>query len=126
MTICAFLKADLSRFEPESSDCSEYDFHCQHATVLFFLANGLLRDNHEMSIYLTEVGTWVWGFSFKRFYIINCESATLLSDIARKLQILRDGFDSRLEPIAFDIYTGWLLTRRTQAHFAVSLDLLNF
>ena len=25
------------------------------------------------------------------------------SGIARKLQILRDGFDSRLEPIAFDI-----------------------
>ena len=40
----------------------------------------------------------------------------------RRLQILRDGFDSRLEPIAFDIITEWLLTRRAQAHFAVSLN----
>ena len=38
------------------------------------------------------------------------------------LQILRDGFDSRLEPIAFDIFTGWLLTRRAQAYFTVSLN----
>ena len=32
-----------------------------------------------------------------------------------------DGFDSRLEPIAFDLLTEWLLTRRAQAHFAVTL-----
>ena len=31
-------------------------------------------------------------------------------------QIQRDGFDSRLDAIAFAIYTGWLLTGRTQAH----------
>ena len=37
-----------------------------------------------------------------------------------------NGFDSRLEPIAFEIDTGWLLTRKTQAHFAVSFKLLNF
>ena len=43
------------------------------------------------------------------------------SGTARRRQILRDGFDSRLEPIAFDIRNGWLLTRRAQAHFAVSL-----
>ena len=48
------------------------------------------------------------------------------SGIAHRLRILSDGFDSRLEPIAFDIYTGWLLTRRAQARFAVSLNLLNF
>ena len=36
--------------------------------------------------------------------------------------ILRDGFDSRLEPIAFDICNGWLLTQRAQGHFAVSLN----
>ena len=39
---------------------------------------------------------------------------------------VRDGFDSRLEPIAFDILTGWLLTRKAQAHFAVSLIPLKF
>ena len=48
--------------------------------------------------------------------------ATWPSGIARRWQILRDGFDSRLEPIAYDIFTGWLLTRRAQAHFAVSLN----
>ena len=49
-------------------------------------------------------------------------SATWLSCTAHRLRILRDGFDSRLGPIAFDKYTGWLLTRRAQAHFAVSLN----
>ena len=38
------------------------------------------------------------------------------SDTARRRQILRDGFDSRLEPIAFDIYTlpggCWLEERK--------------
>ena len=29
-------------------------------------------------------------------------------------------------PIAFDIYTGWLLTQRAQAHFAVSLNTVKF
>ena len=35
-----------------------------------------------------------------------------------------DGFDSRLEPITFDIFVcnGWLLNRRAQVHFAVSLN----
>ena len=41
-------------------------------------------------------------------------TATWRCGIARWLQILRDEFDSRLEPIAFDIYTGWLLTRRAR------------
>ena len=50
------------------------------------------------------------------------QSTTWPGGIARRLQILRDGFDSRLEPIAFDIYTGWLLTQKAQAHFAVSLN----
>ena len=31
-------------------------------------------------------------------------SAIWPSGTTRKLQILRDGFDSRLEPIAFDVY----------------------
>ena len=43
---------------------------------------------------------------------------------ARRLQIVSGGFDSHLKPIAFDI--GWLLTQRVQAHFAVSVNLLNF
>ena len=49
-------------------------------------------------------------------------SATWASGTARRWQILRDGFDSRLEPIALRLYTGWLLTRRVQALFAVSLN----
>ena len=49
-------------------------------------------------------------------------TSTWPSGTARRWQILRDGFDSRLEPIAFDICNGWLLTRRAQAHFAVSLN----
>ena len=49
-------------------------------------------------------------------------SATWASATARRWQIQRDGFDSRLQPIALDIYTGWLLTRTVQAHFAVSLN----
>ena len=44
------------------------------------------------------------------------------SSTVRKFQFLRDGFDSRLEPIAFGIYTWWPLTRTAQAHFAVSLN----
>ena len=38
---------------------------------------------------------------------------------ARRLQILNDGFDSRQEQFALDIYAGGLLTRRVQAHIAV-------
>ena len=34
-----------------------------------------------------------------------------------------EGFDSRSEPNACDIYTGWLRTRRAQVHFAVSLTV---
>ena len=49
-------------------------------------------------------------------------TATWPSGTARRWQILRDGFDSRLEPIAFDICNRWLLTRRAQAHFAISLN----
>ena len=33
----------------------------------------------------------------------------------RWLQILRDGFDSRLEPIAFDIHTAWLLRQEQES-----------
>ena len=42
--------------------------------------------------------------------------------ITRRLQVVRGGFDSRLEPSVFDIFTGWLLTRRAQPHFAISLN----
>ena len=45
---------------------------------------------------------------------------------AQVIQILHDGFDSRLEPIALLIKTRWLLTRRTLVHLAVSFNLLNF
>ena len=55
-------------------------------------------------------------------YGIALTSAKWPSSTARRRQILRDGFDSRLEPIAMDIFNGWLLTRRAQAHFAVSLN----
>ena len=48
------------------------------------------------------------------------------SGSAHRLKILRGEFNSRLKPIAFNIYTRWLLTRRAQAHIAVSLNLLNF
>ena len=41
-------------------------------------------------------------------------------------QIVRDGFDSQLAPIVFNMYVKWLLTRRAQAYFAISLNLLNF
>ena len=44
------------------------------------------------------------------------------SGIVRTLHILRDRFDSRLEPSASNIFTRRLLTRRVQAHFAVSLN----
>ena len=48
-------------------------------------------------------------------------------DTARRSQILRDGFDLQLELITFDIYNRWLLTRRAQAHLAVSTNaLINF
>ena len=46
--------------------------------------------------------------------------------IIRRLHIRYDGFDSQQEPLAFDIYTELLLTQRAQAHFAVSINLLNF
>ena len=49
-------------------------------------------------------------------------SGTWPSSTVRRLQILHDGYNLRLEPIAFDIYAEWLLTRRAQAHFAVSLN----
>ena len=49
------------------------------------------------------------------------KSATWPNGSMRRLQMLRGGFGSRLEPIAFEIFSGWLLTHRAQAHFAVSL-----
>ena len=42
--------------------------------------------------------------------------------VSRRLQIVCDGFHSRLEPIALDTYTGWQLIRRTQVYFAVSFN----
>ena len=58
---------------------------------------------------------------------MNCEqvSATPPSGTARTGQILCDGFDSRLEPIAFDVYNRWMLTQSAQAHFAVSKQVIN-
>ena len=47
------------------------------------------------------------------------------SGTVRWWQILRDGFDSRLEPIAFDIYTEWLLTRKEHTSQSPQ-SLLNF
>ena len=64
----------------------------------------------------------VWA-NFVLFYELTRQmvlSATWPSGTARRWQILRGGFDSRLEPIAFD--NGRLLTRRAQTHFAVSLN----
>ena len=58
-----------------------------------------------------------------KFYIL---LAARPSGTALKRQILRDEFDLGLEPIAFDIYTGWLLTRRAQAYFAVSSITVDF
>ena len=37
------------------------------------------------------------------------------------MRVLRNGFDSRLEPVAFDVHIGWLLTWRAQVHFAAIL-----
>ena len=45
---------------------------------------------------------------------------------AHKSEILRTGLDLRLNPIAFDVYAEWLLTRRAQVHFAVSLNYVEF
>ena len=42
------------------------------------------------------------------------------SSSGTQVQILCEEFDSRLEPIAFDIYIEWLLIRTAQAHLAVS------
>ena len=38
-------------------------------------------------------------------------------------QVLRDGFDSRLEPITYDICNKWLVARKAQAQFAVFLSI---
>ena len=56
----------------------------------------------------------------------NSNKSTWPSSIACSLRILRDGFDSALEPIAFGMHTKWLLTGRVQAHSAVSFNLLKF
>ena len=61
----------------------------------------------------------VWCFFYFELGIL---SAAWPSGTARRSQILCDGFDSRLELVAFDMYTGWLLTQKAQAHFAVSLN----
>ena len=55
---------------------------------------------------------WQLCFSFHSksfFFLGHYLSPSIAGSTARRLQILRDGFDSRLELIAFDIYTGWLL-----------------
>ena len=41
------------------------------------------------------------------------------------LQILLDRFDSRLEPIAFDVYTWWLLTSQSPL-LIVEFSVLQF
>ena len=78
-------------------------------TLFFFLAKRCTNTIRKASITHSYIYT-------KRL------SATRPSGINRRLQILSDGFDLRLEPIAFDIYIGCLLTRRAQAYFAVSLN----
>ena len=47
------------------------------------------------------------------------------SGTARRLEILRDGFDSRLELIAFDIYIGWLTSQSPSiiVEFSVQYNL---
>ena len=49
-------------------------------------------------------------------------SCTRPGGALRRLQILRNGFDSRLGPISFDINIVCLLTRKLQAHFAFFLN----
>ena len=52
----------------------------------------------------------------------SCKQATWPSGTAERLQILRDGFDSRLELNEFDLSNWWLLIRRAQAYYAVFLS----
>ena len=67
-------------------------------------------------------------FGICQFTRLGCFSTSAIwpSGTAGRLQILCDGFDSRLEPIIFDMYNGWLLTRRAQAHFADSSITVEF
>ena len=46
-------------------------------------------------------------------------------DTARGLQILGDGFDSRLEPIAFDIFTE-AVDSQSSSSLSNFLNLMNF
>ena len=48
--------------------------------------------------------------------------SNMIRQYRTQVQILCDGFDSRLESIAFDIYIRWLLIRTTQARLAVFLQ----
>ena len=50
------------------------------------------------------------------------QNTAIVSDVPIALPGAGAGFDLRQKPIAFDIFAGWLLTRRAQAHFAVSLN----
>ena len=59
---------------------------------------------------------------YSHYYNLLKLSTTWANGTARRLQILRVGFDSRQESITFDVYTGWLLTRRAQAHLTISLN----
>ena len=66
--------------------------------------------------------TTMFHFFYADMHIAQHRVKLGLADRKQMTDPVRDWFDSRLEPIAFDICNGWLLTRRAQAHFAVSLN----
>ena len=78
-------------------------------TSLFMHVNSTVEISKDLNKLRKTVGLVTWP-----------------SHTGLRQQILRDGFNSWLKPIAFDVSTGWLLTRRAQAHFAVSAKTVEF
>ena len=50
----------------------------------------------------------------------------LVHNTARRLQILRDEFDSWLEQFAYEIYSGWLLTSRVTSQSPSTAQSVKF
>ena len=103
--------------------------------IIFLLTKAAKSSKNSEKLY--EELIWYWlirGSERRRGYYckniiheVNVQIQNLLfgdlqNSTARRLLILREGFDPQLESIAFDIYTGWLLTRKAQAHLAISLN----
>ena len=109
-----------------------YDANVKHvASEERFKANfsKQLVDQAIMSILESLDDTWCRFCLFTALYTQQLHAWTaivsnMIWQYRTQVQILWNGFDSRLETIVFDVYTGWLLISTAQVRLADYLQYL--